>query len=52
MERLLCRQTEVLSRRKGRSGPVAIRLTPGVYTHVELPDCSAAIELLPAEQPR
>ena len=25
-----------------------IRLTLGVYTHVELPDCSAAIELLPA----
>ena len=25
-----------------------IRLTLGVYTHVELPDCSAAIESLPA----
>ncbi len=25
-----------------------IRLTLGVYTHVELPDCRAAIELLPA----
>ena len=24
-----------------------IRLTLGVYTHVELPDCSAAIESLP-----
>lgn len=27
---------------------IVAQLTTGVYTHVELPDCSAAIESLPA----